>query len=159
MEKLWGRERRAFSLKRAILSLKGLEPSSSSCCKHWHSGRVSQVCPKVGCSRSWAATQTSYCCRPGGMNREPGGKPGTEPEKLILFQIDGWLWMTCKDTPWALSHNMKSQDTTSTSEVVISDWSSTCQLQLQFQVIVLTASIWRKVISQCVWCAADTYRK
>lgn len=44
--------------------------------------------------------------------------------------------MTCKDIPGALGHSVKSPDTTRTSEVVISDWSRSWQLQLQFQVMV-----------------------
>lgn len=44
--------------------------------------------------------------------------------------------MTCKDIPGALGQSIKRPDTTRTSEVVISDWSLSWQVRLQFQVMV-----------------------
>lgn len=92
-----GKERRAFSLERAILSLKALEPPPFSCCKHWNSGYVPQVCPRVGSSRSWAATiatQMGHCCGPGGDEQRTSRQARRRDRGEIewsCFRSDGWL--------------------------------------------------------------------
>lgn len=91
-----GKQRRPFSLEIAVFNLKELDPSLFLVCKQKNSACGSQVHPKVGSSGIWAAltaTQICHCCSPGGVEREPPGKQGTEPEErltdLVSDQMDG----------------------------------------------------------------------